>query len=114
MKWWAVKLPCERLIAQLWLQEITVPEHQTLVEAIAADIWPRQPQMRVAPNGKRHLCVAATLGIAMVCILFVFIAAELSNEPELHVQTVGVSIPSFMWIVPLTLRAPAGSTMCPG
>ena len=65
-----------------------VQEHETLVQVGAADTAPRQ---MVGVGNRKHLCIVITVGMAMICILLVIVAAELSKDPELHVQRVGVT-----------------------
>ena len=87
-----------------------VLEHETLVEVGTVDSKPQDEQMIQAAGNKNHVYLVAVLGVAMICLLVVLVGAELSNDPELHVQRVRVTIPYANPDELLTVDAPAGNT----
>ena len=44
------------------------------------------PQQQPNAGSKMHLRIAATLVVAMACIVLVFAVSEPSNDPEVHVR----------------------------
>lgn len=74
-----------------------VLEHETLVEVGTVDSKPQDEQMIQAAGNKNHVYLVAVLGVAMICLLVVLVGAELSNDPELHVQRVRETQATELW-----------------